>query len=78
VVENLSTGVMLTAGTPGEPPVRFGLPVADLIAPLFAVIGTLAAVVEVDRTGRGRHVDVALLGALSSLVACGPTRCWRG
>jgi CoA:oxalate CoA-transferase len=71
IVQALS-GVMLTAGTPGAPPVRFGLPVADLVAPLFAVIGTLAAVVEVDRTGRGQQVDVSMLGALTSLVACEP------
>jgi crotonobetainyl-CoA:carnitine CoA-transferase CaiB-like acyl-CoA transferase len=66
------SGVMMTAGEPGEPPVRFGLPVADLLTPLYAVIGTLSALVQADRTGEGQHVDVSMLGALTSLVACEP------
>jgi len=63
---------MLTAGSPGDPPVRFGLPIADLVAPLFSVIGVLAAVLDGERTGVGQHVDVSMLGALTSLVACEP------
>lgn len=71
IIQALS-GVMLTAGEPGQPPVRFGLPVGDLVAPLFAVIGTLAAVLDQEKTGQGQHVDVSMLGALTSLVACEP------
>jgi CoA:oxalate CoA-transferase len=71
IIQALS-GLMMTAGAPGEDPVRFGLPIGDLAAPLFGVIGTLAAIVEVQRTGRGQHVDVSMLGALTSLVACEP------
>jgi crotonobetainyl-CoA:carnitine CoA-transferase CaiB-like acyl-CoA transferase len=71
IIQALS-GVMMTAGAPGEAPVRFGLPVADLVAPLYAVIGTLAAVIQADATGVGQHVDVSMLGALTSLVACEP------
>jgi crotonobetainyl-CoA:carnitine CoA-transferase CaiB-like acyl-CoA transferase len=66
------SGKMQTAGSPGEPPVRSGLPIADLVAPLFGVIGVLAAVLESERTGEGQHVDVSMLGALTSLVACEP------
>lgn len=71
IIQALS-GVMLTAGEPGDPPVRFGLPVGDLVAPLFSVIGTLAAVMHAEHTGQGQHVDVSMLGALTSLVACEP------
>lgn len=71
IIQALS-GVMMTAGMPGDAPVRFGLPVGDLVAPLFGVIGTLAAVVHADRTGSGQHVDVSMQGALTSLVACEP------
>lgn len=71
IIQALS-GVMMLAGEPGDGPVRFGLPAADLVAPLFGVIGTLAAVVQADATGRGQHVDVSMLGALTSLVACEP------
>ncbi|MHA6667867.1 CaiB/BaiF CoA transferase family protein [Homoserinimonas sp. A447] len=71
IIQALS-GVMMTAGSPGDGPIRFGLPVGDLVAPLFAVIGTLAAVVHADKTGEGQQVDVSMLGALTSLVACEP------
>ncbi|WP_146340358.1 CaiB/BaiF CoA-transferase family protein [Nesterenkonia sp. NBAIMH1] len=71
IVQALS-GIMTTAGEPDDPPVRFGLPVGDLVAPLSAVIGTLGAVLHAERTGEGQHVDVSMLGALTSLVACEP------
>ena len=71
IVQALS-GVMMTSGEPDDGPVRFGLPIADLLAPLYAVIGTLAAVVSADRTGAGDHVDVSMLGSLTSLIACEP------
>lgn len=71
IIQALS-GVMMTAGGPGDPPVRFGLPIGDLLAPLFAVIGTLSAVIQAGHTGRGQHVDVSMLGALTSLVAAEP------
>ncbi|KLU09114.1 CaiB/BaiF CoA-transferase family protein [Kocuria sp. SM24M-10] len=71
IVQALS-GVMMTAGEPGSGPVRFGLPVGDLVAPLFSVIGTLGAVVQRQRTGHGQYVDVSMLGSLTSLVAAEP------
>jgi CoA:oxalate CoA-transferase len=71
IIQALS-GVMLTAGELDGPPVRFGLPIADLIAPVFAVIGTLAAVIQQRASGEGQHVDVSMLGALTSLIAAEP------
>lgn len=71
IIQALS-GVMMTAGEPGGGPVRFGLPVGDLVAPMFAVMGTLAAVIQRGVTGRGQHVDVSMLGSLTSLVAAEP------
>src|SRR5690606_1450054 len=43
-----------------------------LSAPLLAVIGTLAAVLHAEHSGQGQHVDVSMLGSLTSLVACEP------
>lgn len=71
IIQALS-GIMMTAGSPGDGPIRMGLPVGDLVAPLFAVIGTLGAALQVERSGVGQHVDVSMLGALTSLVACEP------
>ena len=63
------SGLMMTAGAPGDPPVRSGVPIGDLVAPLFAVIGVLAAVHQAGRTGEGQHVDISMLAALTALVA---------
>jgi len=71
IVQAMS-GMMLASGSPGEAPVRVGIPFGDLTAPLFAAIGTLAALMQARQTGQGQHVDVSLLGALSALVAAEP------
>jgi crotonobetainyl-CoA:carnitine CoA-transferase CaiB-like acyl-CoA transferase len=71
IIQALS-GVMLTSGAAGDPPVRVGVPLADLCAPLFGVIGLLAALHQVQRTGIGQHIDISMLGAMTALVACEP------
>jgi crotonobetainyl-CoA:carnitine CoA-transferase CaiB-like acyl-CoA transferase len=60
VVQALSGGMSMT-GEPGGPAVRAGVPLADLSAGLYAVIGILAALEERHRTGLGKAVDVAML-----------------
>ena len=71
IIQALS-GLMLTSGTPDEPPVRVGVPVADLMTPVFGVVGVLAALRQRDVSGVGQHVDVSMLGVLTSLVAAEP------
>lgn len=66
------SGLMTVSGADGDPPVRSGIPVGDMTGPLFAVIGTLAALYQRERTGVGQFVDVSLLGALASVVATEP------
>ena len=66
------SGLMTTPGISGDEPVRNAVPFGDLVGPLFGVIGVLAALFMRERTGRGQHIDVALLGALTSLVATEP------
>ncbi|HSV82106.1 MAG TPA: CoA transferase [Ramlibacter sp.] len=62
-------GVMMASGKAGDPPVRVGLPIADVVAPLFAVMGINAALYERERTGEGEHVDISMLGSLATLLA---------
>jgi crotonobetainyl-CoA:carnitine CoA-transferase CaiB-like acyl-CoA transferase len=71
VIQALS-GIMLLSGDEGDPPVKIGMPFADLVAPLFGVIGLLAALRVRDVTGEGQFVDVSMLGAVTSLVASEP------
>ena len=68
IVQALS-GTMMTSGGPDDPPIRVGLPVGDLTAPLFGVIGILAALHQTQHTGQGQHIDVSMLGALTMMVA---------
>jgi CoA:oxalate CoA-transferase len=69
IIQALS-GVMLASGKPDDPPVRVGVPFADLCAPLFGVIGILAALHQARTTGTGQHVDISMLGAMTTMVAC--------
>ena len=71
IIQALS-GVMLTSGGPADPPVRIGVPFADLTAPLFGVIGVLAAIHQAQRTGIGQHVDVSMLGVMTMMVSGEP------
>lgn len=76
IVQALS-GLMMTSGGPNDPPVRVGVPFGDLAAPLYAVIGTLAALMQARSTGRGQQVDVSLLGAITAMVAAEPFEVMR-
>jgi CoA:oxalate CoA-transferase len=71
IIQALS-GLMMTSGAPGDPPVRVGVPVADLLTPVFGVIGILAALRQREISGSGQQVDVSMLGVLTSLVAAEP------
>ena len=47
-------------GEPGEGPMRVGVPVADTMAGMNAVIGILAALHHRHQTGQGQHIDISL------------------
>jgi crotonobetainyl-CoA:carnitine CoA-transferase CaiB-like acyl-CoA transferase len=66
------SGMMYTSGEPQDPPVRVGIPLADLCAPMFGVMGVLAAIHQAQRTGVGQHIDVSMLGVLTMLVSVEP------
>lgn len=68
VIQALS-GVMAATGEEEGIPTRIGIPIADLAAPLFAVIGVLAALRHRDATGEGQLVDVSMLDTMTALVA---------
>ncbi len=60
VVQALSGGMSLT-GEPDGRPVRAGIPIGDLAAGAYSIIGILAALEARHKTGRGQHIDVSML-----------------
>jgi crotonobetainyl-CoA:carnitine CoA-transferase CaiB-like acyl-CoA transferase len=62
IAQGLS-GVMSVTGHPNEAPVKAGIPLTDLGAGLFALIGILAALRHRDQTGTGQHIDTSLVDA---------------
>jgi crotonobetainyl-CoA:carnitine CoA-transferase CaiB-like acyl-CoA transferase len=63
IIMQALTGLMSVTGEEHRGPVKVGVALLDVIAGLYASIGILAAVQERERTGRGRHVSVALFDA---------------
>lgn len=56
-------------GQPGAGPQRAGLPVIDLMTGVYAALGVMAALRERERTGRGQHIDLALLDVHVSILS---------
>jgi CoA:oxalate CoA-transferase len=63
------SGFMSCNGTPETGPMRAGAPISDLVAGLYAALGTVAALYRRAQTGRGEQVAVAMLDSLVSLGA---------
>ncbi len=65
-------GLRYIVGDPSTPPSRVGISIGDTLAAVFAAIGTLGAVYERTRSGRGQVVDSAIyeavLGIMESIV----------
>ena len=57
------SGLMSVTGIPGGPPVKVGVPIADLNAGIYAAYGILTAYIYRLRTGKGQMVDTSLLEA---------------
>lgn len=68
------SGITALTGNPDGPPAKAGIPVADMTSGLWAVIGALAGLVQRNVTGKGRHIDVAMMDVQLSLVALAAAR----
>ena len=70
------SGIMSVTGSEGGPPVKVGVPITDLGAGLFAVVGILSAVRARRVTGRGQRVDTSLYEAGLALSVWEATEYW--
>ncbi|HBM71678.1 MAG TPA: CoA transferase, partial [Erythrobacter sp.] len=68
VVQAMS-GFMALTGEPAGQPMKMGISISDLTCGLYSVIGIQAALAMRERTGRGQHVDMALLDCSVGLLA---------
>ena len=72
------SGIMSITGEPGGAPVKAGVPLTDLGAGLFALVGILAALEARHRTGVGQHVDTSLVDAGVALSVWEATEFFSG
>ncbi|MEM6637486.1 MAG: CaiB/BaiF CoA-transferase family protein [Pseudomonadota bacterium] len=56
-------GLMSLTGAPDGEPTKAGMAIADIMAGMYAAVGTLAALRHREKTGKGQHVDVSLVDA---------------
>jgi crotonobetainyl-CoA:carnitine CoA-transferase CaiB-like acyl-CoA transferase len=62
-----TSGMMTLNAPPESPPTKVGVPIGDITAGMFAAHAILASLVERERTGTGRYIDVALNDSLLAL-----------
>ena len=72
------SGIMSITGEPGGAPVKAGIPVTDLGAGLFALVGILAALNHRHVTGVGQLIDTSLVDAGVALSVWEATEYFSG
>jgi len=62
------SGHMAITGEPGRPPVRVGIPLADMSGGIFSCKGILAALFDRERTGKGRRIELSMFDCMLTLI----------
>jgi len=78
VIIQAMTGLMDLTGDPEGPPTLVGESIADVAAGMFASWGVMAALWQRSRTGKGRHLDVAMYDCLMSMMPTAVSRVVAG
>lgn len=68
LIAQAMSGLMSITGWPGGEATRVGISIGDVIPGLYGAIAALAAINERNNTGRGQHIDVAMLDSLVSVL----------
>lgn len=68
VIGEAMGGLRYLTGQQGEPSVRVGVSIGDSLSALYAVIGTLLALQERNRSGLGQEIDVALYESVFAMM----------
>jgi crotonobetainyl-CoA:carnitine CoA-transferase CaiB-like acyl-CoA transferase len=62
-------GIMSLTGEPDGAPQKIGVAFADIMTGLYAANAIQAALLMRERTGRGQHIDCALLDTMTGVLA---------
>ncbi len=68
LVQGMS-GIMDLTGDPEGQPQKIGVAFTDIFAGLYSVIAIQAALAARNRTGRGQHIDMALMDCATGVLA---------
>ncbi len=68
IIQGMS-GLMSITGEPGGQPQKSGVAITDIFTGVYAVSGILAAVHQRHTTGKGQHIDMALLDVAAAVTA---------
>src|SRR3954462_4326880 len=63
------SSVMDLTGEADSPPQKVGTPAADLISGMDAAYAALAALFDRSRSGRGHHIDIAMIDSMTRFMA---------
>lgn len=63
------SGLMSVTGEIGGEPQKYGVAVTDVFTGLYSVIAIQAALSHREKTGRGQHIDMALLDVATAVTA---------
>ena len=62
-------GIMDLTGDPAGEPQKIGVAFADIFTGLYGVIGIQSALIERQKSGRGQHIDMALMDSMTAVLA---------
>jgi CoA:oxalate CoA-transferase len=77
IVAQATGGLMALTGFPDGPPVRGGGALGDFVGGLYLALGIVAGLLERDRTGRARALDLSNQDALFAITDSSLT-IWKG
>ncbi|MEM7520897.1 MAG: CaiB/BaiF CoA-transferase family protein [Pseudomonadota bacterium] len=67
IIQGMS-GLMSITGEPDRPPQKSGMAITDIFTGIYATTAILAAVHQRAQTGKGQHIDMALLDTAVSIM----------
>ncbi len=71
-------GLMSITGPVGGPPIKVGIPIADIVAGMFASNAIMVALFHRERTGHGQSIDTSLLDGQVALLTFQAQRYFLG